>query len=97
MDKKLGVDMAVLQTKMENIEKEQTKNYVENRQDHEEIKKIINDFINSADTKYASNHIEAIVKYQGEEIDSIKNKIYYFMGGVAVIVTIVQVLIAIYL
>jgi len=61
MTKELGVEMAVIQNKVENIEKEQAKNYLENKQDHEDIKRIINGFINSADKRYASKTTQKIV------------------------------------
>jgi hypothetical protein len=72
MTKELGVEMAVIQNKVENIEKEQAKNYLENKQDHDGIRnenrqehadiiKKLDDFINSADKRYASKTTQKIV------------------------------------
>ena len=77
--------MATMETKMDNIEK----SLVRNDKDHERLFKKIDDFINSADHKYAGKDVEL-------RVSKLERHWWKFAGGFIALITLVNWAILVY-
>ena len=61
-----------------------------------DIEKKLDKFIESADSKYCPAHVMLTVDKNCNDIDKIKSKLAYYSGGIAILFTIINIVIAIY-
>ena len=72
--------IAVMKTDIEYIKRDMT-----------HIKDKLDNFITSADNRYAEKEIERKVNKNFETIESIKLKMAYYAGGIAVVLAVVEI------